>query len=124
MRAPIPTHRGPVGAELAIAKDSHTRALAAWKEVEALQPPPAELEEEFESEYGRRPRQVWRMGGARVWTFGEFDAERRQALLNSWCSDRYKERGFTLPPYSYKQKVDDLVDRLAKIERKLATLMF
>ena len=99
-------------------------ARATRTTVEALQPPRAELEEEFESEYGRRPRQVWRMGDARVWTFGEFDAERRQALLNAWRSDRYKERGFTLQPYSYKQKVDDLTDRLAKIEKKLSALMF
>lgn len=68
------------------------------------------------------------MGDANVWTSPGssrgFDAERRQALLNSWRSNRYRERGFGLPPYSYQQKVDDLADRLSKIERKLKALMF
>jgi hypothetical protein len=66
------------------------------------------------------------MGDANVWTIGgrSFDAERRQALLNSWRNNRYSERGFGLPPYHYKQRVDDLADRLAKIEKKLAALMF
>lgn len=117
--------RSRLSAELAVAKDDHRRALAAWREVEALSPPPAELLEEVAVTHGTR--QIWGMGDAKVWTVPGakgFDAERRQALLNSWRSARYRERGFELPPYSYQQRVDDLTDRLTKIERKLGTLLF
>ena len=116
--------RSKLLAELAVAKDDHERALAAWREVEALHAPSPELLEETPDTRGTR--QVWGMGDANVWTLAgrPFDAERRQALLNSWRSRRYKERGFELPPYSYKQRVEDLADRLKKIERKLAALMF
>jgi hypothetical protein len=44
--------------------------------------------------------------------------------LNAWRSNRYRELGFELPPYSYKQKAEDLADRLAKIERKLGAMMY
>lgn len=86
--------------------------------------PAAQLVEEIPNPHGMR--QVWGMGDASVWVLPgtSFGAERRQALLNSWRGNRYRERGFTLPPYSYKQKVDDLTDRLMKIDRKLGALMF
>lgn len=120
--------RSKLSAELAVARDEYTRALAAWKEVEALRPPAPVLVEEIPDEHGRGVRQIWGMDDARVWTLPTsregFGAERRQALLNSWRHDRYRERGFERPPYSYKQTVDDLADRLAKIERKLRALMF
>ena len=66
------------------------------------------------------------MGDANVWVLpgSTFGTERQQTLLNGWRRERYRERGFTTPPYSYKQRVEDLTDRLAKIERKLAGLLF
>lgn len=118
--------RSKLRAELAVAKDKHARALAAWREVEALRAPAPVLLEEFPDRSG--VRQVWGMDEARVWTTPGsregFGTERRQALLNAWRGDRYKERGFTLPPYSYAQSVKDLEDRLKKIERKLEALTF
>jgi hypothetical protein len=69
-------------------------------------------------------RQVWGRGDVNVWAFRGLDAERRQALLNSWRSRHYAGRGFGLAPYSYKQRVDDLTERLKKIERKLGAMMF
>ena len=116
--------RSKLRAELAVAKDEHARALEAWREVEALQPPPAELREEVPDPRGTR--QEWGMGDAQVWVLpgSSFGTERRQALLSGWRSKRYRERGFASSPYSYKQKVDDLTDRLAKIERKLAAMIF
>ena len=117
--------RSKLRAELAVARDEHARALAAWNEIEALHAPKAELIEEIAPEHpGRLPRQIWAMGDQHVWTFGDFNAERRQALLSGWRGKRYRERGFDRPLYLYKQKVDDLADRLAKIERKLGALMF
>ncbi len=120
--------RSKLNAELAVAKDDHTRALAAWREVEALHPPAPVLAEEIADDYGRGVRQVWEMGDASVWTTAGsregFSAERRLALLSGWRSNRYRERGFTLLPYSYQQKVDDLADRLAKIGRKFRAMMF
>jgi hypothetical protein len=117
--------RSKLRAELAVARDEHAHALAAWKEVEALHAPKPQLIEEIPPEHpGRVQRQVWGMGDERVWTFGEFNAERRQALVSSWRSKRYRERGFDRPLYLYKQRVDDLADRLAKIARKLGALMF
>ena len=116
--------RSRLRAELAVARDEHARALAAWREVEALSAPTPRLVEEIPDVRGTR--QIWGMDDAHVWVLPgrTFDAERRQALLNSWRDDRYRERGFTLPPYSHKQRVDDLADRLAKIERKIAALTF
>lgn len=116
--------RSKLRAELAVAREDHARATQAWREVEALRAPAPELLEEIPDAHGAR--QVWGMGEANVWTIGGrgFDAERHQALLNSWRGSRYRERGFTTQPYSYKQKVDDLTDRLGKIERKLSALMF
>lgn len=116
--------RSKLGAELAIVRDDLARAEKAWREVEGLQPPSAELVEEISDPRGAR--QIWSMGDANVWVLpgSKFDAERRQSLLNSWRRNRYKERGFDLPPYSYKQKAEDLADRIAKIERKLAAMMF
>ena len=116
--------RSRLRAELAVVKDEYARALAAWREVEELQAPAPELLEEIPDLHG--VRQVWGMADANVWTLGGrcFDAERRQSLLNSWRSRRYAEHGFKLAPYSYKQRVEDLTDRLKKIERKLSTLMF
>ena len=116
--------RSRLRAELAAAEDAYARAQAAWQEVEALGAPVPALIEESSGVHGLR--QVWGMGDANVWTLGSrgFDTERRQALLNSWRSQRYAERGFKIAPYSYKQRVDDLTDRLKKIERKLSALMF
>ena len=116
--------RSRLRAELAVAQDEHTRAAAAWREVEALHPPPAELREEVADPRG--DRQEWIMGDARVWVLpgSSFGAERRGALLSGWRSNRYRERGFSLPPYNYKRRVEDLADRLAKIERKLSGMMF
>lgn len=116
--------RSRLRAELAVAKDEYARALAAWHEVEQLGAPAPELLEEVPDSHGMR--QVWGMGDASVWTLGGrgLDAERRQALLNSWRGRRYAQRGFKLQPYSYKQGVEDLANRLKKIERKLSALMF
>ncbi len=76
--------RSKLSAELAVAKDEHARALAAWREVEALHPPAPVLVEEIPDEHGRGVRQVWEMGDAHVWTLPTsregFSAERRQAL--------------------------------------------
>lgn len=114
--------RSRLRAELAVAEDEYRRAQAAWQEVEALPSPAPELLEEESGIHG--VRQVWGMGDVNVWAFRGFDAERRQALLNSWRSRRYAERGFRDAPYSYKQRVEDLTERLKKIERKLSALMF
>lgn len=116
--------RSRLRAELAVARDEHARAAQAWHEVETLHAPTPELVEEVPGPHG--VRQEWSMGDANVWVLpgGRFDAERRQALLNSWQNNRYRERGFTLQPYSYKHRADDLADRLAKIERKLAGMLF
>jgi hypothetical protein len=116
--------RSKLRAELAVAKDEHDRAAAAWREVEALHPPQAELREEVPD--ARGARQEWGMGDAHVWVLpgSRFNDERRQALLSGWQNKRYRERGFELLPYSYKLRVDDLEDRLKKIERKLGALMF
>jgi hypothetical protein len=120
--------RSKLAAELAVARDDLARSEKAWREVETLSPPSAELREEIPDDYGRGVRQVWGMGDAVVWTTPGsregFSAERRQTLLNSWRIKRYEERGFKSRSYSYKQQVDDLADRLAKIERKLAAMLF
>jgi hypothetical protein len=63
---------------------------------------------------------VWTVPGSKQ----GFDAERQQALISSWRGNRYRERGFDLPPYSYKQRMEGLADRLEKIESKLKSLMF
>ena len=117
--------RSKLRAELAVVREEHAKAEKAWREVEALHAPSPELLEEVSVSHGTR--QVWGMGDAQVWTIPGsrgFDAERRQALVSSWRGKRYRERGFELPPYSYKQRVDVLADRLAKIERKLAAMLF
>lgn len=116
--------RSKLRAELAVARDDHARAAQAWREVEAIQPPAPVLVEEVPDRYGTR--QEWGMGDAIVWVLpgGTFNDERRQALLNSWRGRRYEERGFRSRPYDYQRRVEDLTDRLAKIERKLAALMF
>jgi len=116
--------RSRLRAELVVAKDEYDHALAAWREVEELRAPLPELLEAIPDSHGMR--QVWGMGDVNVWTLGGrgLDVERRQALLNSWRNRRYAERGFKLQPYSYKQRVEDLTNRLKKIERKLSTLMF
>ena len=116
--------RSRLRGELAVARDAHTRAAQAWRDVEALNAPSPELLEEVAATHGTR--QVWGMGDANVWTISGrgFDAERRQALLNSWRNNRYRARGFELPSYNYKHRMDDLADRLAKIERKLAGMLF
>lgn len=117
--------RSKLRAELAVAQDEHARALAAWREVEALSPPSAELREEVTGRHGTR--QIWGMGDATVWTVpggSGFDAERRAALLSAWRGKRYEERGFKLPPLSYQRRAEDIADRLKKIERKLSALMF
>jgi hypothetical protein len=116
--------RSKLRAELALAREEHARAAQAWRDVETLSPPPAELVEEIPDPRG--VRQEWAMGDANVWVLpgGTFDAERRQALLSGWRRKRYGERGFELPPYSYQQRANDLADRLAKIERKLGSMLF
>ena len=117
--------RSKLRAELTVAREEHARAEKAWREVQALHAPSPTLLEEVPERHGTR--QVWGMGDANVWTIAGsrgFDVERRQALDGSWRGKRYRERGFELPPFSYKQRIEDLTDRLAKIERKLAGLMF
>ena len=116
--------RSRLRAELAIARDEHARSTQAWREVEKLHPPPAELREEVPDPRGTR--QEWGMGDANVWVLpgSSFDSERRAALLSGWRSSRYRERGFSLPPYYYQQCVEDFSDRLAKIERKLGAMLF
>src|SRR5207244_651775 len=123
--------RSRLRAELAIAKDELTRATAAWREVEGLRPPSAELIEEIPDEHGRGNRQVWAMDDAHVWVLPgrTFDVERRQALLNSWRGDRALERmrehGLKHAYLDiYKGRVTDLEDRLTKIDRKLGALLF
>lgn len=61
----------------------------------------------------------WTMGDVRVFSFDGLSAERRQALANSWRSRRIVERG--APAQVYSHTIRDLEDRIAKIERKLAT---
>jgi hypothetical protein len=116
--------RSRLRAELAVAQEAYAGAAKAWREAEALTAPPPVLVEEIPETRG--PRQIWSMDDSVVWTLAghPFDAERRQALLSGWRRKRYLDLGFELPPYSYKLRVDDLTDRLAKIERKLAALMF
>jgi hypothetical protein len=116
--------RSRLRAELAVAREEHARAAQAWREIEALQAPVPELREEVPTVHGTR--QVWGMGDQSVWVLpgSSFDAERRQSLLNSWRNKHYRERGFELPPYWYKQRAEDLAERLAKIERKLGALIF
>jgi hypothetical protein len=116
--------RSRLRAELTLAREEHGRAERAWREVQELHPPPPVLLEEIPE--ARGARLIWGMGDAKVWTLPGhvFDAERRASLEDSWRSRRYRERGFELPPYSYKRRTEDLADRLSKIERKLAGLMF
>lgn len=118
--------RSKLRAELDVAKTEHAAALEAWRAVEALHAPPPVLLEEIPETHG--DRQIWSMGDAQVWTTPGsregFSAERRQALLSAWRSARFQERGFERSLHSYKRHVDDLTDRLAKIDRKLAALMF
>jgi hypothetical protein len=118
--------RSKLRAELALMRDAFARAVLAWQEVEKLQAPPPELLEEVPVAQGTR--QIWGMGDARVWTVPGskqgFDAERQQALISSWQGNRYRERGFDLAPYSYKQRMEGLADRLEKVESKLKGLMF
>ena len=116
--------RSKLRAEAAVARDEHARAAEAWRQVEALHAPAPELLEEVPDKYGTR--QVWGMGDANVWVLpgSKFGAERRQALLSAWRRNSYRERGFELPPYSYKQRADDLAERVAKIERKLGAMLF
>jgi len=117
--------RSRLRAELAVAREEHARAAHAWREVQALAAPSPRLLEETHEERGTR--QVWGMDDARVWTLAGsrgFDTERRQALLSAWRGKHYRERGFDLPPYSYERRVEDLVERLTKIDRKLEALMF
>lgn len=118
--------RSRLAAELAVAREQLAKAEAAWREVKALKAPEPRLLEEIPEPRG--VRQVWGMGDYEgVWTLPgkPFDAERRQTLENGWRRKRYQERGFGLTsPHSDHQRVDDLEDRLAKIERKLGALMF
>ena len=116
--------RSKLRAELAAAREEQDRAEAAWHEVQALRLPAPELTEEVQEKHG--PRQIWGMGDASVWVLPgrTLDAERRQALENSWRMARYRERGFGLALYSYRQRVKELAERVAKIERKLAGLLF
>lgn len=118
--------RSRLRAELAVAQEQLGKAEKAWREVQALSPPPPRLVEEIAEPRG--VRQVWGMGDYEgVWTLPgrPFDAERRQTLENAWRRRRYEERGFGLAsPRSDRQRVDDLEDRLAKIERKLGAMMF
>lgn len=118
--------RSRLRAELAVAKDELSQARAVWKEVDKLSPPTPRLVEEIPDPRG--VRQVWGMDDAHVWVLpgGTFGAERRQALVNSWRGDRFRERAGKLSPYTsiYENRVSDLEDRLAKIERKLSAMMF
>lgn len=106
--------RSKLRGELALVQDEQARAAQAWAEVEGLQAPSPALIEEIPETHGTR--QIWGMGDARVWTVPGsargFDAERRQALLSSWRGNRYRERGFDSPPYSYKRRAEDLAERI------------
>jgi hypothetical protein len=116
--------RSKLRVELELAKAQLAKSEQAWRAVQALPLPPAVLLEEIPGARGKR--QIWGMGDANVWVLpgSGFGAERRQALEGGWQSKRYEERGFRSRPYSFQQTVDDLTDRLAKIERKLAAMMF
>jgi hypothetical protein len=118
--------RSRLAAELEAAKQDHAKAQKAWRDIEALTPPKAELVEETPDKSGRGDRQVWTMGDARVWAYlpGGFDSERRQTLLNGWRTRRYEEQGFKMSPYWFAQRVEDLEDRLKKIERKLGAMLY
>ena len=118
--------RSKLRGEIALVHDEYARAAQAWKEVEELYPPSPELLEEIPEAHGTR--QIWGMEDARVWTVPGsargFDAERQQALISSWRGNRYRERGFDVQPYSYKRRMEDLADRIMKIESKLSSLLF
>jgi len=118
--------RSKLRGELALVCDAQVHASQAWREVEELHAPPPELLEEVPVANGIR--QIWGMGDARVWTVPGssqgFDSERRQALISAWRGNRYRERGFGQPPYSYDRRKKDLEDRLTKIEIKLGSLVF
>lgn len=118
--------RSKLRAEIAVARDALTKAEKAWREVQALQPPEPALVEEIFDQSGREGRQVWEMADVNVWTLPgkPFDAERKRALESAWRMKRYREQGFELPPYSYQARVDNLSDRLRKIESKLGGLLF
>lgn len=113
--------RAKLAAELAVASEEHKRADAAYKAVQAMTPPKAALLEEIPDRHG--VRQIWSMGDANVWTLAgrPFDDERKRALVSSWQGNRYRERGFDLPPYWYAEREADLKKRLATIQRKLET---
>ncbi len=113
--------RSKLRAELALAHAEHARAAQAWREVEALPVPSPELVKEVPG-----GRQEWAAGDANVWVLpgGSFNAERRQALVNGWQQNRYRERGFAMPPYYLERQAEELADRVDKIERKLVGLLF
>ena len=117
--------RSRLRAELEAAKQDHAKAIKAWREVEALKPPEAVLVEEETDKYGRG-RQVWRMGDATVWAYlpGGFDSERRGALLSGWRRRRLEEQDFKTDPHIFANRVEELEDRLKKIERKLGAMMY
>lgn len=114
--------RSRLAAELADLRAQQAAYKAIAAEVEALELPAVTLVEETVDERGRGPRRVYAMGDANVWTLPgcDFNAERRAALVSSWRSNRIAERGALRQVYSHT--IDDLETRLAKIDRKLATL--
>lgn len=112
--------RTRLAAELTAAEREIDTAAAIWATVDALPVPGAPvLIEEIPSERGTR--QVWALGDASVWVLPgcTFNDERRAALANSWRDNRYRELGGV---YVNPNKVGDLKDRLAKIDRKIAGL--
>lgn len=114
--------RTRLAAELADLRVQQAAYAVVAAEVEALPLPEVELVEEIADQHGRGPRRVYAMGDANVWTLPgcDFNAERRTALISSWRSNRIAERGKLRQVYSHT--IDDLETRLAKIDRKLATL--
>lgn len=121
--------RSKLRAELATAKEQLAAAKAVDAEVRKLPHPEPRLIEEIPDPRGSR--QIWAMDDANVWVLPgrTFDGERRQALTNSWRSDRARERLKAQGMEHwyldiYQRHVDDLEDRLEKIEKKLAAMMF
>jgi hypothetical protein len=121
--------RSKLRAELVTAKQELATASAVDAEVRKLSLPEPRLIEEIPDPRG--VRQVWAMDDAHVWVLpgSKFDTERRQSLVSSWRNDRALERlrahGLSHAYlHIYKKHVDDLEDRLAKVERKLAGMMF
>lgn len=119
--------RSRIVAEFAKATAELREATEARAEVDKLKPPEPRMTEDLpRTTTYAEPRQVWHMGDANVWCWHRgFDAERRQALLNGWRNNRYRERTkLPMDPFYYKRIVEDLRERLAKQDKKIKALLF